>query len=149
NLTILPNSYEKGHYFQVTVPPGNACVWVKCNSVTMGTQVPFCLNEDTDFDGVLDPGEDRNNNGVLDPGNVATVPTSVTTDASGFAFFNVTYAKQYTWVQVTLTARTVVAGNTGLAKTVFFLQGAAGDFNNCSVLPPGQVSPFGTTNTCD
>jgi len=96
----------------------------------------------------LDPGEDFNNNSRLDPGNVATVPPTVTTDASGFALFDVVYAREFTWVEVELEARTIVAGSEGSSQAIFFLRGAASDFNNCSVAPPGQVSPYGIATTC-
>ncbi len=82
-------------------------------------------------------------------GQVATAsPSTVTTDTSGFAFFNVVYAKQYTWVEVALEARTVVAGTEGSSQAQFFLLGAASDFNDCTVSPPGQISPYGIAMTC-
>jgi hypothetical protein len=79
---------------------------------------------------------------------MATVPRTVTTDASGFALFDVVYAKEFTWVVVDLEARTVVAGSEGLALARFVLSGAAADFTNCLVPPPGQVSPYGIATTC-
>ena len=98
----------------------------------------------------LDPGEDFNHNGRLDPGNVATVPVSVTTGAQepGFAFFDVEYARDRTWVEVALEARTVVAGSEGSAQAIFFLPGVASDFSNCLVTPPGAISPYGIATTC-
>jgi hypothetical protein len=92
--------------------------------------------------GILDPGEDRNGNTFLDPGNVATVvPRSVTTDTSGFAFFDVVYAQEFAeLVQVELDARTVVVGSEESSQVRFFLPGAC-------VVPPSP--PFGlATNTC-
>jgi hypothetical protein len=96
----------------------------------------------------LDPSEDRNNNGVLDPGNVAEVPTTVITDVNGFAFFDVLYAREFTWVEVELEARTTVAGSEGSSKAIFFLPGVADDFKDCEVAPPGAVSPEGQATTC-
>ena len=98
----------------------------------------------------LDAGEDRNNNGRLDPANVATVDpgSSVVTNASGFAFFDVVYAREFTWVEVTLRARTVVSGTEAASQATFFLAGAASDFNNCLVSPPGATSRYGIATTC-
>ncbi len=118
DLSVLPTHYHKGFYDKVSDVNHN-CGWQKVLTS------PACENEDRNQNGLLDPGEDFNNNGRVDPGNVATAsPSTVTTDTSGFAFFNVVYAKQYTWVEVAL------------------------DFNDCTVPPPGQISPFGIAVTC-
>ena len=120
-LTILPTQYSKGIYAQVC-PPGAG--WFQQVSV------PLCDNEDINSNGILDRtpiDEDVNGNNKLDPGNVATgsVPGGrVTTDASGFAFFNVVYAREFaTWVEVALKARATVAGSEGLSQAKFFLRG--------------------------
>jgi len=142
DLSVLPAHYQKGFYDKVSDVNHN-CGWQKVLTS------PACENEDRNQNGILDPGEDFNNNGRVDPGNVATAsPSTVTTDTSGFAFFNVVYAKQYTWVEVALEARTVVAGTEGSSQAQFFLLGAASDFNACTVSPPGQISPYGIAMTC-
>ena len=84
-----------------------------------------CDNEDVNLNGILDRGEDSlgNSNGRLDPGNVAAVPQTITTDATGFALFDVLYAKEFTWVEVELEARAFVAGSEGLSRARFFLNG--------------------------
>ena len=150
-LSVLPTRYQKGFY-ALFFNAGACTGWGKVLSI-QGNIDPddadqACQNEDSNFNGILDPGEDHNSNGILDPGNVATVPGTVTTDVSGFAFFDVVYAKEFTWVVVDLEARTVVAGSEGLSRAQFFLSGAAADFTNCSVPPPGQVSPYGISQTC-
>lgn len=104
--------------------------------------------EDRNMNGILDSGEDHNRNGKLDPRNVATVPRTVTTDATGFACFNVLYTRDSTWVEIELTARATVVGSEGVSRARFFLPGAVSDFNNCQVAPPGQISPFGIATTC-
>jgi hypothetical protein len=142
-LSVLPSRfYQKGFYSLFFDSNGNCTGWGKVPTS------PDCQNEDSNFNGLLDSGEDYNSNNRLDPGNVATVPPTVTTDASGFAFFDVGYAREFTWVEVELEARTVVAGSEGSSQVIFFLRGAASDFNNCSVAPPGQVSPYGIATTC-
>jgi hypothetical protein len=164
-LSVLPTRYQKGQYIQILEADDSGkltCTkgWTKSVSVQFNAAIPdeddrdqACQNEDTlvtggRFNGILDPGEDHNHNGRLDPGNVATTPQSVTTDGSGFALFQVTYAKEFTWVEVALEARASVTGSEGTTRAVFFLSGAAADFNNCDISPPGQLSPYGRAITC-
>jgi hypothetical protein len=152
-LNVIPTRYEKGLYVLSFNSANRACVgWVKFRTV-QGNLSPddadsACGNEDVNLNGILNPGEDRNNNGRLDPGNAATVPRTVTTDATGFALFDVLYAKQFTWVEIDLEARASVAGSEGLSRARFFLNGIVSDFNNCTVAPPGVISPYGTAATC-
>jgi hypothetical protein len=88
--------------------------------------------------------------GELDPENPASVPGRITTDATGFAFFNVVYAREFaSWIEVDLRARATVTGSEGLSHAVFFLPGLASDYTDCSVPPPGVVSPFGTASCTD
>jgi hypothetical protein len=163
-LNVLPTRYEKGLYvLSFTASPSSltlTCLgWVKFLTVQPtgdsndDEDDQACNNEDSlvaggIFNGLLDPGEDRNGNGRLDPGNVAAAPKTVTTDASGFALFDVVYAKEFTWVEVELQARAFVAGSEGIARARFFLHGVVTDFNNCTVAPPGQASPYGIATKC-
>ena len=134
-LNISPTQYQKGF---------------------CGAPTTICLNEDGVFDPNLKNGirdlnpqdEDINGNQRLDPGNVAAVPTTVTTDATGFAFFDVVYAKEFGGdvagvtvgvVEVELKARTVVVGSEGSSRALFFLPG------ECVIL---TTPPFGTGMNC-
>ncbi len=138
-LNIIPTTYNKGFY--VFQDP----VWVAVFTAT-------CLNEDRNRNGILDipPDVDENNNGRLDPGNVVTLSQQrATTDTSGFAFFDVRYAQQYAnWIDVELEARARVAGTEATEIKFFKLPGIATDFNKPDVTPPGQPSPFGTSESC-
>ena len=109
-----------------------------------------CFNEDLNQNGILDPGEDFNNNGRLDPGNVVTVSAkTLTTDASGFAYFDVLYAQEYArWVRAVLSARATVAGSEATELTRFILAISADDIDDEDVSPPGNPSPFGESNVC-
>jgi len=108
-----------------------------------------CTNEDADLDGVLDAGEDFNGDGILTPGNVVSVPTTVPLDSDGTGQFNLTYAQQYAnWVQVELRAIASVSGTEVTETQTFYLPGAATDFSDENVNPPGNPSPFGTSDTC-
>ena len=112
-----------------------------------------CPNEDVNFNGILDAGEDLNASGALEPGGVATVNATGTTDASGNATATISYPKDHsTWTEVILEARSGVAGNDPPATVNFFLPGASADYANLTVAPPGQTSPYGAgagaNNTC-
>jgi hypothetical protein len=153
-LNIVPvaaatgqTAYFKGYYALSPPPPGQA-PWVQVVTAFTGL-VPGCLNEDANQNGILDSGEDFNANGRLDPGNVATVSANnLTTDASGFAFFNVVYAQELAnWVRVDLTARASVAGSEATEVARFILPILASELTNAAVSPPGNPSPFGV-NGC-
>jgi Bacterial Ig-like domain (group 1) len=136
-FSLLPARFRKGYY---AVDPINN-VWVQSVTAT-------CPNEDVNFNGIIDAGEDTNGNGRLDPGGVATVNSTGTTDANGNAIATITYPKDHsTWAEVTLQAQTGVAGNDPPTTATFFLPGLASDYQNVNVAPPGQHSPYGITGT--
>lgn len=126
------------------------------NGVTWATTVTVaCPDEDVNTNGILDPGEDLNGSGLIEAGNIATASAqgigggTLTTNSSGFGFIDVVYPQEYAfYIQVTLTATASVAGTEFAEPTTFVVTGAATDFNNESVAPPGIVSPFGISNTC-
>ncbi len=154
NLSVLPTRYQKGRYVPVFDEAGEFVAWEKFLTIDPESGVDddvdqACNNEDLNTNGILDLGEDFNNNAKLDPGNVATIdPGVVITDASGFAFFNVVYAREFTWVEVRLEARTEVSGSEFSSQAIFFLPGLASDFNQENIAPPGVLSPFGQARTC-
>jgi len=132
-FSLLPGSFRKGIYAIDTVNS----VWVQVIKAT-------CPNEDVNFNGIIDTGEDINGDGRLDPGGVATVNPTATTDQNGNATAVVTYAKNYsTWAEMTLQAQTGVVGNDPPTTTTFFLPGLAADYTSINVAPPGQTSPYG------
>jgi hypothetical protein len=137
-----PNAaYLKGFYQLLQISP-TARGWVQ--NVTAG-----CLNEDKNYNGVLDPLEDENGDGLLTPGNVASVNTNTLTDTAGFATANITYAKNYAyWANVTLEAKISVAGTESVANATLVLPGVFSDYTDPNVSPPGQTSPFGTASAC-
>jgi hypothetical protein len=155
-LNIFPIRYQKGFYTLFFDEEDNCTGWGKVLTVTSSSALPnpdnvdqACDNEDVNRNGVLNPGEDINNNGSLQPGNVATtVPAQVTTDTTGFALFDVVYAREFTWVEIELEARATVTGSEAFSRARFFLPGVVNDFNDCEVAPPGQRSPYGLATTC-
>lgn len=135
-FSLQPARFRKGTYVADTVNN----VWVQNIKAT-------CANEDASppaFDGIIQAGEDLNGNGKLDPGGVATVNTSALTDAAGNATATITYPKDHShWAEVTLVARTGVAGNDPPTTVSFFVPGLAADYTDLAVSPPGPTSPYG------
>ena len=150
NLTIkaLPTLYRKGTLVYDATRGG----WVYAAGVVT------CVNEDANYNGVLDAGEDLNGDGRLQPGNVISVTTAVSatpgssgiarTDASGRATITLLYAESYVpWVQIRLVAQAIVSGTESSTDTVFFPPGVSSDFTSPTNPPAGTTSPFGT-NGC-
>ncbi len=117
-----------------------------------------CANEDVNYNGILDVGEDFNGSGNLQPGNVISVTTATTTspgatgiaktDATGRATITLLYAESYApWVKVSLVAQAIVSGTESTTTAIFTVAGSAPDFTSASIPPAGVVSPFGV-NDC-
>jgi predicted small secreted protein len=136
---LNPGGYMKG--FFVLPPPAPAPqVWNQAVTAV-------CANEDANFNGILDAGEDLNGNGLLTPFGAAAVNPTGVSDSLGFADAVIAYAKDYAfWTTVTLEARVGVSGTP--ATATFDLVGLASDYSNLGVAPPGQPSPFGTSGNC-
>jgi hypothetical protein len=108
-----------------------------------------CYNEDLNFNGILDTGEDWNSSGALDPGNPFSVNSDVTTNGSGYAIATITYPKdRANWTAVTLKATALVSGTEATATTAFTLPVASNDVNSILVSPPGAISPYGQSSNC-
>ena len=132
-------AYFKGFWSQTNT----SAPWVQTINAS-------CANEDVNGNGVLDPGEDTNHNGRLDPGNVANVvPSTVTTDSTGSATFNIYYPEDHAaWVVVQLTATTLVQGTQNSTTATFTLPMKASYIAPSSTDVPGAISPYGTANSC-
>ena len=141
--TLPINAFYKGRYVK------GATTWVKDATVGFG-----CGNEDLLFNGIISSNPligsvDTNLNGILDPNGDAVVTTSSTT-SGGFATATITYSKSYaTWVVVSLEARAGTSGNDPPAVVTLGLPGAAADYADLNVAPPGQFSPFGVGDPTD
>lgn len=104
--------------------------------------------EDLNFNGVLD-GEDTNGNGRLDPSNIVSVPATIQLDDQGTGQFNLTYAQQYAnWIRIELRAFASVSGTEYGETQTFDLPGAASDFSDEKIEPPGNPSPYGISTSC-
>jgi len=137
-----PGGFLKGRYVR-PAPAATLQVWTQ-----QSPPAAVCLNEDANFNAILDAGEDLNGNGLLDPPGVSDVNPTGITDATGFARATISYPKNYaSWAQVTLEASTGGAGATPATAT-FFLVGLAADYADLAVAPPGEISPFGQSGSC-
>lgn len=157
--SIRSVNYRKGNLW---VPPGGDA-WIK--------QVEgVCADEDVNFNGILDPGEDLNGSTLLEAGNialVAAVPTTapaanpcafagapgqaanVVTNAQGFARVCVFYPQNYNlWLDARIQAQAGVAGTETTKSQTFTLEALASDITNTNASPPGVVSPFGADPDC-
>jgi hypothetical protein len=162
-LTVHPLHYFKGGYYK------GLTAWTQTNTPATppGSSPTSCPNEDANFNGVLDPGEDGcadnqtvaapyfcnpfgNMNGKLDPGGTAVAsPATQTTDSTGAINFNVIYPEdQAQWVQVQLIATATVQGTETTASTTFVLPILATYLTTLSSDPPGFISPYGTATSC-
>lgn len=160
-LTIHSLKYGKGAYYW------NGTLWVQTKDATALPPAPgitVCPNEDANFNGVLDPGEDGlpgdaglvtfnpsgNKDGFIQSGDVASVsPGVVTTDANGYANLNVTYPQDHAqWIQVQLTATATVTGTQASDSTTFYLPMASDKVDKQTVNPPGNPSPYGIAQVC-
>jgi Bacterial Ig-like domain (group 1) len=129
-------SYYKGFYVW------NGVVWAPVVKAR-------CFNEDANFDGIQEPGEDHNANGALEPGNIFSITPSAVTNSSGYAVTTITYPKdRANWVAVTLKATAQAFGTEATDAATFQLPGAADDFNKQDTAPPGQPSPYGISTVC-
>ncbi|MDP4537717.1 Ig-like domain-containing protein [Alkalimonas collagenimarina] len=152
NVAAVSLRYRKGIWIKDPPPPESFTSWV--TDVTAG-----CMSEDVNFNGILDiefdgngdpipgSGEDTNGDGLLTPGNLATVPSTVTSNADGIAVFHVTYPRDVApWLDVRLQVSGFAAGTENMNYREFTLTPAASDLTTETVAPP--ANPFGQSGSC-
>ena len=143
SLSVYPTFYYKGQ-LGTSAQRGSATAgW----GVLTSQQ---CANEDVNRNGTLDSGEDTSTDGFLTPGGPGVVSTStVTTDASGQASFDLYYGENYApWVMFEITASALVSGTESKAKLNYGASVLASDWTDETVTPAGRLSPFGTVLNC-
>jgi hypothetical protein len=158
-LNIQPLQYGKGKY---VVYGGD---WVQTSGAAYNTIPPgptVCANEDVNYNGILDAGEDFNNDGKLEPGNIAAVSPGTVTTAStvitngsstttidGSAALTVTYPEDHAlWVQVKLIATATVSGTENSTSSTFWLPILSTYVTTTTSSPPGYISPYGVAQSC-
>lgn len=135
-LSVLSVEYYKGFWSR------GASVWEQ--NITAGA----CADEDVNRNGILDAGEDFNGSGSIEAGNVASVVSSVTTDETGSAQFDVLYPQSFAqWVNVVISASASVTGTEFKESQEVFLAILADDLS-LDTVPPGQISPYGDSASC-
>ena len=95
-------------------------------------------NEDLNKNLLLDESEDLNHDGKLTPPNSAAgnLPSTLVTDASGVANFNLVYLKMNgMWIETELAATTIVHGTETLSSVSFNLPVAVADVCHLSASP--------------
>jgi hypothetical protein len=156
-ISVWPLGYQKGYYkaTQADKDGQGGSVNIIVTAPDLSKNPPYCINEDVNQNGVLDPGEDRNHNSRLDPGGVVTFAPGTTsvvtgntmkvkTGNDGYADISLLYTKDISnWVTVVLTARTSVSGSEDRASVTITLTGAASDFSDPKKTPPGRAFPEG------
>jgi hypothetical protein len=157
-ISAIPHKYYKGFWYPLY--DGEEFIqWItmgadQLESNLTGTISPkSCDNEDLNFDGILDVGEDTNNDTFLTPGNVVAAQSTLTTDSDGRAVIRIIYSQSYgSWVDVKLIASARVTGSENSTQTIFKLPTLASDVNQEKLTPPtrgvGLRGPFGLLNDC-
>lgn len=162
-ISAVPEGYYKGQW--VPLYDGDEFIVWDTRGVDPNNQPHYCTNEDTNRDGILDPGEDTNNNGALTPGNViaalltlstegdAVATTEAFTDNEGKVLIDLVYAQSYgSWVDINLIVSGKVSGTESSVMTTYTLPNSAEDVNNEDISPPtaaiGMNGPFGLLPSC-
>lgn len=139
SLSAIPVDYYKG-----------TMVYDSAKSLWGVNPSASCVNEDSNKNGILDAGEDTNGDSQLTPGNVTALSAgTVTTDASGLAFFDLRFGKPYAgWINVRITARAMVAGTESSRSITLILPALVTDLGDETIPPAGVTSPFGKAAVC-
>lgn len=143
-LSLIPTRYAKGSLTKNAA--GSSSYW------NVGTPASaICASEDTNHNGILDPGEDINGDGKLQPGNVgALLASTFKTDSQGWGYTTFRYAKAYAlWTELRLTAQATVAGTESTRSEILWLPATVSD--NDATNGPSIVwstSPYGTASSC-
>lgn len=154
-ISLKPKTYIKGQ-FKVFVDKKLEKIWVQDRQE--------CANEDKNFNGILDVGEDGNNNGQLEPGykasllskNLVSTPNTsnngvynLITDANGRADFQIRYPKEYAnWFTMDMTAATLVDGSESSQSRGVHFPILTDDQDLSLGIRPNLISPFGTELNC-
>lgn len=110
--------------------------------------VTWCLNEDTNRNGVVDAGEDRNGDSALTPRKADVVISYLNgrvTGSNGRAALQVEYPQNVgSWIQYAVKVTTSVAGSEGTYEKLFVTDVLDEDMKNGSFL----TSPYGVVPSC-
>lgn len=149
SISAISTHYAKGFWVQEIDPEDDSFIkWVSLRSVT-------CPSEDIDRDGVLDVqvdgegfNEDTNGNGVLDPGNIVRTLGDFVTDENGATMISLIYAQSYAaWVDIEFAVEAKMAG-TEHTRTLRFTLPILQDDVSDEKFPPIRHN-YGTDTNCN
>ena len=157
-VSAIPENYYKGLWVP-TYDGSDFVLWLALGEGSTNTPGPVylpktaCANEDANFDGILDDGEDFNGDGELTPGNIVSISGTLVTDADGRSVIKVTYPQSYGhWLDVKLIVSGKVTGSENSTQAIFTLPVSIDDINVEDAIPPtqgiGTIGPFGLSNDC-
>jgi len=157
-VSAIPENYYKGLWVP-TFDGSDFVLWLALGEGSTNFPGPVylpktaCVNEDANFDGILDAGEDFNGDGKLTPGNIVSISGSLVTDADGRSVIKVTYPQSYGhWLDVKLIVSGKVTGSENSTQAIFTLPVSIDDINVEDATPPtqgiGTIGPFGLSNDC-
>jgi hypothetical protein len=155
-ISLIPQRYYKG-YWARQYDGDQFQRWVRnaiAGDIATITPVVSCENEDINFNGILDAGEDTNDDGMLTPGNVVSALGSITTDDNGRAIVQIRYGQSYgRWVDINLIASAKVTGSESFNQAIFTLPVSVSDITDEDTSPPTQgvdlAGPFGGAQNCN
>ncbi|MCD1597952.1 Ig-like domain-containing protein [Rheinheimera aquimaris] len=149
NVAVSSIGYRKGYWVPSPPAPETFKIWIPSGTLPPAawTAPQGCVSEDTNFNGILDAGEDINGDGQLTPGNFAVVPGVVTSDENGIVSFNITYPQDVgSWLDVRLQVSGFAAGTENISFREYGLPTAAEDLTTETSRPAGN--PFGVAQSC-
>jgi hypothetical protein len=140
SVRLLPQFYFKG-----------SMNFVMGSGWTFAAPPVQCVNEDTNFNGVLDSGDNNQNmDALLWPGQSAafTLDNNGVTDSSGFVVLRVRHGQRFAfWAQYQISAGASTAGSDPPTTFNYTLSAAKADVDAPST-PGFAVSPFGVAAVC-
>ena len=156
-VSAIPQSYYKGFWMR-TYDGDDFVVWVAAGigsqpKPTIFIEPTKCANEDVNFNGILDDGEDFNDDGELTPGNIVSISGNFVTDSDGRSVIRIIYPQSYAhWLDAKLVVSGKVTGSESSTQTIFTLPVLADHVTNEKQTPPNQgidtISPFGYFADC-
>ena len=156
-VSAIPQSYYKGFWMR-TYDGDDFEGWVASGFGSQPKPTIFfaptkCDNEDVNFNGILDDGEDFNSDGELTPGNIVSVSGTFITDTDGRSVIRVIYPQSYAhWLDTKLVVSGKVTGSESSTQTIFTLPVLAEDVSDEDLVPPtqgiGTRGPFGYFANC-
>lgn len=139
SVRLLPRYYYKGSFSYVMGRWGPVLAPTRCD------------NEDTNFNGVLDSGDNNQNmDQFLWPGQSAafTLDNNGVTDSAGFLNLRLRWGQRFSfWAEYQIEARAATAGSERLTTYNYLLSAAEADVTGTAT-PGFRLSPFGQAAVC-